>query len=314
MKFKKIIPLFLSLAISACSFCGCGTKAEGANSEKIKVVATVFPAYDFARQVGGDNIELSLLLKPGTESHTYEPSPQDILEIKSADLFIYTGGESDVWIDGVLSSLESDIKTVEMADCVELLCPDHEEEHDHDAHDHDAHEYDEHVWTSPKNAMLISEKIAEALIEIDAQNKDEYKSAQESFSDELKALDADFSEVVSTAKRKTLVFGDRFPLLYFAHEYGLEYFAAFPGCSSESEPSAKTMAELTSKVTELSIPVVFYIEFSTQKIAQAISEQTGCETALFHSCHNVSLEDIDKGATYISLMRNNLELLQKALN
>lgn len=311
MKFKKIIPLFLSLAISACSFCGCGAKAEGGNSEKIKVVATVFPAYDFARQVGGDNIELSLLLKPGTESHTYEPSPQDILEIKSADLFIYTGGESDVWIDGVLSSLESDIKTVEMADCVELLCPDHE--HDHE-HDHDAHEYDEHVWTSPKNAMLISEKIAEALIEIDAQNKDEYKSAQESFSDELKALDADFSEVVSTGKRKTLVFGDRFPLLYFAHDYGLEYFAAFPGCSSESEPSAKAMAELTSKVTELSIPVVFYIEFSTQKIAQAISEQTGCETALFHSCHNVSLEDIDKGATYISLMRNNLELLKKALN
>lgn len=314
MKLKKSISLFLAAAICVCSLCGCSGKKEE-DSEKIKVVATVFPAYDFARQVGGDNIELSMLLKPGTDSHSYEPSPQDILEIKDADLFIYTGGESDVWIDEVLSSVGDTVKTVEMTECVELLCTEHHhEEHEHEHEHGHNHEYDEHVWTSPKNAILISEKIAEVLCEIDAENKSGYETALNNYRAELEALDADYTDVISSAKRKTLIFGDRFPLLYLAHDYGLEYFAAFPGCSSESEPSAKTMAELTSKVTELSVPLVFYIEFSTQKIARTISEQTGCETALYHSCHNVSLEELEAGATYISLMKNNLELLKKALN
>ena len=311
MKIRKITALVLAGMTALCAFAGCGAENANNDSGKVKVVATVFPAYDFARQVGGDNIELSMLLKPGTESHTYEPSPQDILEIKSADLFIYTGGESDVWLDDILSSLDKTVRTIKMTDCVEPVCEENHEEHDHEGHEH---EHDEHVWTSPDNAIKISEKIGYALSEIDKANENEYKTAQADYSKELMKLDTEFATVVSEAKRKILVFGDRFPLVHFANAYGLEYRAAFPGCSSESEPSAKTMAELSSTVTELSIPLVFYIEFSTQKIADAIAQQTGCETALFHTCHNVSLEDLNAGETYISLMRKNLELLKKALN
>lgn len=316
MKLKKILAAALTAALTITALCSCSKTAPEDNG-KLNVVTTIFPAYDFTRQIAGENINLTMLLKAGTESHTYEPSPQDIITIQNADLFIYTGGEGDTWVDGILSSMDTPVPTLKMMDCVnaveEELVEGMQGEAESEEHS-DEPEYDEHVWTSPKNAVLISEKISEKLQELDSANKDSYKAAALEYSKKLNALDKEFSDVVASSAHKTLVFGDRFPMRYFADAYGLDYYAAFVGCSSETEPAASTLAFLVNKVNELQIPVVFYIEFSTGKVAQTIASQTGCETALFNSCHNVSLEDMDAGATYISLMEQNVELLKKALN
>ena len=316
---KKFFSLLLSVMLLAALLSSC-SDTQKQNDGKLNVVSTVFPSYDFSRQIGEDKINLTLLIPPGGESHTYEPTPSDIIKIKNADVFLYTGGENDTWVKNVLDDVGSEhTAVVAMMDCVETVEEEHVEgmqvyEHEHEHGEDEEHEKDEHVWTSPINAIKISRVIAETFAEKDKENAEFYKNNFLEYEKELKQLDSDIRNVVDNAQRHTLIFGDRFPLRYFADEYGLEYFAAFPGCSAESEPSAKTVSFLIDKVRQEKINVVFYLEFSNGKCAQTIAEESGAKTLLFHSCHNVTQDEMKRGETYISLMRKNLENLKIALN
>lgn len=339
--------LLLMLGIS-----GCGQSLEPAETapdgkEKLKVVSTIFPSYDFVRQIGGEYVEVTQLLKPGMEAHSYEPSPRDIIRITESDLFLYAGGESDVWVEEILSGSDSQVRSCSLLDWVDPLEEEsvegmqetgHKHEHDHeesaadsnlhdhteDAADNDVHahtgvvhlhedEYDEHVWTSPANAILLVENLRDTLCSLDPERSAIYQANAEQYLNELHQLDADYSEMIEHADRNLLVFGDRFPFLYLARNYGLDYYAAFPGCSAQTEPSAAMIAFLTDKVNAEEIPVIFQLELSNGKIADCIAEVTGAETAVLHSCHTLTKDEQERGETYLSLMRQNLEALRKAL-
>ena len=315
---KKLLPLLLSLCLL---LTGCGQAAPERVPGRLRIVTTVFPAYDFARAAAGCLADVELLLPPGTESHSYEPTPADILAVQDCDLFIYLGGESDEWVETILNAVEPRGEQLRMIDCVPLLEEelvegmqhDHEHEHDHaEEHDHGEGEVtglDEHVWTAPANAAAITRTIGERLSVLDGTHGDSYRSAAEDYAQKLEGLDREFEEFFS-ADRGPMVFGDRFPLRYFAAAYGVEYYAAFPGCGTQTEPSAATVAFLTEKVRREQLPVVWYIEFSNHLVADSIAEAAGAETAMFHTCHNVSRQEIEEGATYLSLMEENLETLR----
>lgn len=306
---KLIIrPLFLLLCCAAL-LCA---PAVHASQEPLSIVCTIFPAYDFARQLAGDTAQVTLLLPPGGDCHSYEPSPRDIIRIQEADLFLYGGGESDHWVEEILSSMGDDApRAFRLTDCVTLLAEETTESME--AH-HEEAEMDEHVWTSPKNAMRIVEDLSAALCEIAPENVDAYGAALTGYLGELEALDAAFEETVAQGKRDLIVFGDRFPFRYFAHDYHLRYDAAFPGCSEDSEPSVRTVISLVETVRAEQVPVIFYIEFSSRKTADILAEETGAKELLFHSCHNVSSEELEAGATYLSLMWNNVSALKEALS
>ena len=307
---KRVFCLFL-IILAVLPLCACESVSHGLDEGKITVVSTVFPPYDFVRQIAEDKVNCVILLSPGKDSHSFEPTPKDMLTLKECDVFIYGGGESDQWAQRLIeSSLDEDAITVRMMDAVELLCSDGHSHHD----EHGEHEYDEHVWTSPENAALICEGIAEALILKDKENEEFYKKRLNEYKAELEALSADIRETVNTAKRQFIVMADRFPLLYFAKEYSLDYLAAFPGCNSNTEPTPKVVAELIGKVKSEEIPVIFKLELSSGSTANAVSEATGAKVLTFHSCHNLSKEDFDMGETYLSLMRRNVESLKIALN
>jgi zinc transport system substrate-binding protein len=286
---------------------------------KINVTTTIFPPYDFVRQIAGDKVNLTMLLPPGAESHSFEPSPRDIITIQNSDIFIYVGGESDQWIDRILQSMYTDkMKILALMDTVDVVEEEivegmEEEEEDFEDEDENEVEYDEHVWTSPQNAIRIVRSITELLCEADAANAALYLQNAIAYINALEQLDNAFNEVVSGAKRNTIVFADRFPFRYFADSYGLSYFAAFPGCSTETEPSAATVAFLINKVRDEQIPVVFHIELSNERMADTISEETGAKKLLLHSCHNVTKRDFDSGLGYLEIMRRNVETLREAL-
>lgn len=326
---RKLVMVSIFVLLAAC-LAGCQQKnnveqkTENA-AHKISVVTTIFPPYDFVKAIGGENVEVTMLLSPGVESHSYEPTPQDIIKINESDLFIYVGGESDAWVEGIMDSMDQSVQTMTLMDCVEVVEEEHvegmEEAHEEAEVHNDEHtatealdaEYDEHVWTSPKNAKLIVQKITEELCRIEKENAAYYQENANAYLKELDMLDKEYEDVVANGKRKELIFGDRFPFRYLVDAYGISYYAAFPGCSSETEPSAATVAFLTNKVREDKIPVVLYLELSNHKIADAIAEATGTKTAMLHSCHNISKDEVGQGVTYLSLMRQNLEVLKGAL-
>ena len=310
---KKTLSITILLAMLCALLSGCGAQSEP-EGEGISVVATVFAPYDFARQLVGERGEVTLLLPPGSEAHSYEPSPKDIIEIQNCDLFIYVGGVSDAWVSDVLESVGGEVRTVTLMDCVELLEEEHVEGMEVDEDEHEGEiEYDEHVWTSPRNAELICEKIAAALCEVDPEGAEEYGTALESYCAQLDELDAAFTEVVENGVRDTVVFGDRFPLLYFAKAYGLNYYAAWPGCADEAEPSAATVTFLIDKVKAEGIPVVFHIELSNEDMADTICNETGAKKMLFSACHNVTRAQFDAGVAYLELMWQNVDALREAL-
>lgn len=314
---KKFFAIILICTLCL-ALCACGQQAQAPETDGgVNIVATVFPAYDFARQIAGDDGNVTLLIPPGSEAHSYEPTPQDIIRIQNCDLLVCNGGESEAWLDEILSGMGNEIPTVVMLDCVDALT---EEEKDgmqvHEHHDHDEHEdeeYDEHVWTSPVNAQLICRAISAALCQADPAHASDYTARCVDYCAELQELDADFRGVIANAKRHTLIFADRFPVRYFVEEYGLDYFAAFPGCADDAEPSARTVAFLIDRVREEQAPAVLYIEFSNQKMADIVCEDTGCEKLLFNSCHNVTADQLRGGVTYLELMRGNLETVKEAL-
>ena len=311
---KKFISVMLCITALMTVFCSCGKQDDKNNDGKLNIVATIFPPYDFAREIGGDRVNASMLLKPGMESHSYDPTPQDIIKIQESDLFIYVGGESDEWVNDILESGDrKPKKIIALMDIVDKVQEEVVEGMEKDKDDGDTIEYDEHVWTSPVNASLITRKISEALCELDSKNVDFFKNRTAEYCQKLSALDNEFRKIVENASRKTIVFGDRFPFRYLADEYGLKYYAAFPGCSSETEPSAATISFLIDKVKEEKIPVVFSIEFSSGKVADTICESTGAEKLTLHSCHNITQKEFDSGISYYSLMLDNINALREAL-
>lgn len=281
--------------------------------DKTTVVATSFAPYDFARQIAGDSAEIIVLLAPGEESHTYEPTPGDIMKIQQCDLFIYGGGESEKWVDSILTSFDTEINTVKMMDIVELC----EEEHNHSEQEHhhdEDEEYDEHVWTSPLNAIEIVKEISEKLEAVDVVNKDIYAENTEKYISELEKLDKRMADMISSALKNIIVIGDRFPLMYFTERYGLEYESAFPGCSAQTEANPATIARLIDEVKENNIDVVFKVDLSKGSVADTICEETGAVVETLYSCHVISAEYFEKGETYISLMEKNFSALESALN
>lgn len=317
---KKITALIFA-ALCAVFAAGCTPEAPD-KGDKLSVVTTIFAPYDFVRQIAGDKADCAMLLKPGTDAHSYEPTPRDIISLQNCDLFIYVGGENDAWVEDILSSMDtSSMETIKLTDCVEER---YEEEfvegmdgwnghvHDHDEDDGHA-EWDEHVWTSPVNAALICGEITETLERLDAANAAFYKNNMQKYGEELAALDADFRSAVSDAQGDTLVFGDRFPLRYFVEEYGLKYYAAFPGCASESEASAATVAFLIDEVKKDGVPIVFKIELSNENMAKTIADESGARVETFYTGHNLSKLDFENGETYVTLMRRNMDLLKEAL-
>ncbi len=310
-RLKKVLLIIIS-AIMAFSLVGC-TGKESSDSDKLKIVTTLFPQYDFAKQITGDNAEITLLLTPGSESHSYEPTPKDVAKIQQADLFLYIGGQSEIWTEEVLESASnSNLKTVRLMDYVDTIEQKHEHEDEH-SHENEMN-VDEHIFTSLKNSQILLNEICNAICEKDSKNSELYKKNAEAYSEKLAELDSKFTELTDNAKTKTVIFGDRFPMIYFANDYGLDCHAAFSGCSSETEASSATMSSLIDKIKSESIPVIFYIEFSSQIIADKLSDATGAKTLLFHSCHNISKEDLENNVSFVDLMKQNYQNLSEALN
>ena len=280
--------------------------------DKTTIVATSFAPYDFARQIAGENAEVIMLLAPGEESHTYEPTPGDIMKIQQCDLFIYGGGESESWVESILESFDEGVNTVKMMDVVELC----QQEHDHseDEHHHEDGEYDEHVWTSPLNAVEIVEVISFSLQQTDKENAEAYAVNTEKYLSELRELDAELESMISASAKNKIIIGDRFPLMYFTERYGIGYESAFPGCSAQTEANPATISRLIDAVENENISTVFKVDLSKGSVAFTISEATDTEVATLYSCHVISAEDFAGGETYISLMKRNYEALKTALN
>ena len=305
---RLVIILIAIMMLVSCS-------KKNVDDGSFKVVAIDFPSYDAARAVLGDNGNLKMLLPPGAVSHGYEPTAKDMVSLSEASLVVFTGGESDAWVEKILVALDEKVPSFRLVDQFELLEAEHSdgidhEEHSHE-HDHES-ELDEHVWTSPLNEIRIIEGLVATLSELDAENADEYESNGRAYIKELKSLDSQLRDIFQSSERNKIIFASRFPLLYFATDYGLDYHAAFPGCAEESEPSARTMATLIDIVKEENIPVIFNIEFGSPLIANTIAEESGAKVREFHSIHNITTLDFENGETYLTLMERNIEALKEA--
>ena len=332
--------MFLFCLLSGCGRAESGEEpGDGESGRKLKVAATLFPYYDFVRQVAGDQVELSLVIPAGMDSHSFEPTPKDIRIMQEADVIIANGGAMEHWVDQVVDSFDREDQTVViMMDHVDAVEEEIVEgmEHSDEGHGHvhvHVHEdgeeeaaeppeedesryeieYDEHIWTSPVNAMRMVDVIAETLTERDPAHGAMYQAGAAAYLEELERLDKEFREVRDSAVHDMIVMGDKFPLRYFADAYGLRYRAAFSGCSSDTEPSARTIAYLIDKVKEEGLPVVYYLELSSHRVAEIIGEETGAVPLLFHSCHNVTRRQFEEGVTYLELMEQNVKNLREGL-
>lgn len=333
---KRIISLLLALALSL-SLAACAAPAEKADGGKLQIVTTLFPYYDFARAIARDRADVTLLLFPGREAHSFEPTPLDAVTISEADVFLYNGGEGEYWVESMLDAAGEHIAVASrMMDYVDALNEeyvegmqgadghdhdhehgshdDHDHDHEEDEHDSDEIEYDEHIWTSPKNAVVLCRAVCDAICRADAENAAFYRANCENYCAQLEDLDARFAALCESAPRRLLIFADRFPMLYFCREYGLDYRAAFHGCSGDTEPSLATIKFLIDKVEDENIPVVYTIDFGTKKVAAVVSECTGAAIETLYSMQTVSRADFDAGETYLTLMERNFEALRKGLN
>ena len=300
-RFLILLFAMLMLSLPACA--------------ELDIIATNFPLYDFATHVAGDAADVTVLISPGTEVHAYDPTPKDMIAVQECDMLLYIGGESEGWVDTLLSAVEDGPQTLRLMECVETIEAEHDhhdEEHEHE-HETGVIEYDEHIWTSPVNAMKMVQMIADALSEADPDNAQLYQQNAAAYIAEIEALDGEFRAVVAESEAPLMVFADRFPMAYFVREYGIDVIAAINGCSADSEPSAQQMQKIIDTVRGQQIPCVYIIEMSTGRVAQTVSAETGCEVLSMHSCQNVTKDEMAAGETYVSLMRKNLAALQAGL-
>lgn len=330
---KKIITLMLVAVLAVFALSGCGTSKSGEDTKdkKIKIVTTIFPEYDWVMQILGDKADkadVTMLLDKGVDLHSYQPSTADIAKISEADVFIYVGGESDEWVEDVLKQAKNkNLKVINLMDVMgdkakeeevkEGMQPEEEEaEEAKDGKEEEEVEYDEHVWLSLKNAKIFTKKIADVLSEVDKDNAKTYQANYESYAKKLDALDKKYAEAVASAKNKTLVFGDRFPFRYLVNDYGLDYYAAFVGCSAESEASFETVTFLAKKIDELGLGNVLTIEGKNHKIAKTVVDNTknkDQKVLTMDSMQSTTSKDVKDGATYLGIMEKNLEVLKEAL-
>ena len=305
---KRIYSLFVIVLLIVCLV---GCNGNGTVQEKdgrLSVVVTSFVHYDFVRQIAGDNVNIKMLISPASEAHTYEPTPNDMLTIAGCDVFVYTGAESDVWVENVLSGIENEKMSV--VSFYDIYNENFEDEHIH--HDH-GHSLDEHFWTNPYFSAVACEYIKDVLCEKDDKNKEEYVNNFDVLKNEILAIADELNEIKNTRVRNSVVVADRFPFYHLSRFLGdeIEFYSPYSGCSGVTEPSAVSVANLTRIVNEENIPYIFTIEFSNGKIAKSISQDV--PTLTLHSCHTVSAEEFNMGITYTELMKNNLENLKKAL-
>ena len=313
---KKIFIFILSVIIILSAFTSCTAPDKASDNGKINVVTTIFPVYDWTKNIAGENCNIIYLDESGTDMHSFEPTAKNILSITNADVFIHVGGVSDEWVENALNaSGNTSLIILTLADITGMI---EEEiidgmEHEHES-DHNSAQNDEHIWLSLKKAQTAVSAIADTLASADTANADKYRLNAENYNKKLSSLDKKYTDCVSNAKRKTLLFADRFPFRYLTEDYGLEYFAAFPGCSAESEASFETMTFLIEKTRELSLPCIITIENSDSKIADTISNETDTKILSLNSCQSVTKADVDNGITYISAMEKNLQIITEALN
>ena len=316
------MPVILILALLIFTSCGSETVKS---DKKIKIVATIFPEYDWVSNILGDDqadTDVTLLIDNGVDLHSYQPTVDDVVKISTCDIFIYVGGESDKWVSDALKEARNrDMIVIDLMEILGDAAKEEEikegmQEEDHDDHEHEEVEYDEHVWLSVRNAALFCEKIEEAIETKDPANAAEYRENLAKYEEKLRKLDSEYKTVFENATVKTLLFGDRFPFRYFTDDYGLDYYAAFAGCSAETEASFETVVFLAGKVDELGIKTVFTIEGSEKKIAETIVKNTKTKDrkiASLDSMQSTTLKDIENRVTYLSVMEKNLEVLKKAL-
>jgi len=336
MKTNKIISLLAAATLGVSAFTGCGATADNNSSadttnsdNTISVVTTIFPEYDWVKEIVGDNdnVDITMLLDNGVDLHNYQPTADDIMKIATCDVFIYVGGESDEWVEDALSEatnkdmqvvnlLESLGEAAKEEEVVEGMQAEEEETEAEEGEEEEV-EYDEHVWLSLKNAQVLVDAIEQAIATVDADNSDTYAANAAAYIEELAALDEKYQATIDEASVKTVLFGDRFPFRYLVDDYGLDYYAAFVGCSAETEASFETVTFLAGKVDELNLNTVFTIENSDQKIAKTIIENTAAKDAqilTLDSLQSTTMDDVNAGVTYLSVMEGNLDILSQGLN
>lgn len=304
---KKIY--FLLIILSVCLI---SVSCKKNDDTRLKLIGSNFPCYDFLRAVSKDveGVDVSMLLPPGVDMHSFEVTPSDIIDIDKSSLFVYIGGESEEYITDILSDLKKDEKNIlKLFDYVTK----EKERLKEGMEGEEEEEYDEHIWTSLSNAIKMVEMVKEKLISIDEKNKEKYIENANKYIEEIIFLDQNIKDVLNTSSRKTLIFADRFPLQYFAHEYNLDYYAAFKGCSESTEASSKTISFLIDKIKENNVNVIFKLELSSGNIASTISKATDSKILTFNSMHNISKEDFDSEKTYITIMKENISNLKEAL-
>lgn len=304
---RKVFIIFICLVLL---LCGCNSKQK-TETDKINVVTTVFPIYDFVRAVGADAVDITLLIKPGSEVHSYDPTPSDIAAVYESDLFFYIGGESESWVNKILADVN--VNPLALINCVDTLeegDPDEEEHHHNHSHHHSA---DEHIWTSPENAVIMIEKITEALITANGENSEIYEKNKNIYIDKIRHADEKIKKAVEQSEDKFILVADRFPFAYFADYYGISYEAAFGGCAASTDISLKTMSRLVETVKAQNCKAAFYVEMSNKSIANALREETGIELIELHSAHNVTLEDFESGITYADIMLKNAKALERGM-
>lgn len=322
---KKITSVFLVFLLIL-SLASCNKTADVLEDSKLSVVATVFPVYDWVKNIVGDvrEAQLTMLLDTGVDLHSFQPTTEDLMKINSCDVFIYVGGESDEWVEDAMKTLTSDDKPViinlmdTLGDSLkeEEAVEGMEIEEEEEDHDHGEAEFDEHIWLSLKNAKVCVEEISKALCSADPENSDRYKKSAEEYISELAELDKKYEEAAENAQFDTVLFGDRFPFRYMTEDYGLNYYAAFMGCSAETEASFETVSFLSEKVRELGLKTVLTLEGTNHSLAETIVKNSGTDAQILYmdSMQSVTSEDVKNGADYLAIMEKNLEVLKKALN
>ncbi|SCZ81463.1 metal ABC transporter solute-binding protein, Zn/Mn family [Acidaminobacter hydrogenoformans] len=326
IKFRVVLSLLL---LTALIFTGCGSAAPAGtepagtdtapsaeqSADKPRLVATLFPQYDFVRVLAGDLVEITLLLPPGVESHSYEPTPKDIAGITEADAFLFTGEAMEPWATKLVDNVKgAEVKVVDLSQGVTLLAADHDDEHeeegDHAEEGHEEGAYDPHIWLDPNNAKIMVTTLLETLIEIDPENEGTYRSNAEAYIAELESLDLAFKDLFEKSETQTIYYGGHFAFGYFAEAYGLSTVSPYDGFSPDAEPTPKRIAALIDAMSGAKFKYIYYEELVDPKIAKLVAQETGAEMLLLHGSHNLSKDELESGIGYLSIMRENLEKLK----